>query len=54
METKKFKIPNISLPEQQRIVNKIKKELDKQELINNQIQEKRNEIDKIIEESIQK
>lgn len=53
-EIKKFKIPNISLSEQQRIVNKIKKELDKQELINNQIQEKRNEIDKIIEESIQK
>lgn len=51
-EIESFKIPNIPLPKQQRIVDKIKGKLDKQELINNQIQEKRNQIDKIIEDSI--
>jgi type I restriction enzyme S subunit len=47
-----FQIPNISLSEQQRIVDEIKAELDKQEKIKKEIEEQRNKIDEIIEESI--
>ena len=47
-----FQIPNISLKNQQRIVDEIKTELDKQEQIKSKIKSKRNEIDKIIYEAI--
>lgn len=47
-----FKIPNISLSEQQRIVDEIKTELDKQDNIKKQIEKERNKIDVIIENSI--
>ncbi len=47
-----LKIPNIPLPDQQKIVNEIKKELDKQEEIKKQIEEKRNEIDEIIQQVV--
>ena len=45
-------IPNIPLSHQQKIVDEIRKELDKQEQIKKQIEEKRNEIDEIVEEAI--
>ncbi len=48
----KLKVPNISLSYQQKIVDEIKKELDKQEEIKKQIEEKRKGIDKIIEKSL--
>ncbi len=48
-QIRNFQIPNIPLPDQQKIVNEIKKELDKQEEIKKQIEEKRNEIDEIVE-----
>jgi type I restriction enzyme S subunit len=47
-----IKIPNISLKTQQKIVDKIKAELDKQEEINKKIRTKRSEIDHIIEKAI--
>jgi type I restriction enzyme S subunit len=47
-----FQIPNISLSEQQKIVDEIKAELDKQEEIKKQIEQERNKIDEIIEEVI--
>jgi type I restriction enzyme S subunit len=47
-----FKIPNISFKEQQRIVNEIKFELDKQEQIRKDIEKERSKIDELIEESI--
>ena len=47
-----LKIPNIPLQDQQKIVNEIKKELDKQQNFKKQIKEKRNEIDEIIERII--
>ncbi len=47
-----IKIPNIPLQDQQKIVDKIKKELDKQQDFKKQIEEKRNDIDEIIEETI--
>lgn len=47
-----FKIPNIFLKSQQKIVDEIKAELDKQEEINKKIQAERNKIDEIIEKAI--
>ena len=47
-----IKIPDIPLNRQQKIVDEIKAELDKQEKIKNKIENKRNEIDEIIENSI--
>lgn len=47
-----FKIPDISLLDQQKIVDEIKLELDKQESIKKDIEKERNKIDVLIEESI--
>ncbi len=47
-----FQIPDISLKEQQRIVNEIKKELDNQEEYKTKIASERNKIDEIIEKAI--
>jgi len=47
-----FRIPNISLKAQQKIVDEIKTELDKQEEMNLKIETKRNKIDEIIEKAI--
>jgi type I restriction enzyme S subunit len=47
-----LKIPNITLKDQQKIVDEIKIELDKQEEINKKIQTERNKIDEIIEKAI--
>jgi len=47
-----FQIPNIALKAQQKIVDEIKTELDKQEEINKKIQTERNKIDEIIEKAI--
>jgi len=51
-QLKYFQIPNIPLSEQQRIVDEIKAELDKQEAIKKQIEEERNKIDEIIERAV--
>lgn len=51
-EIENFKIPNISLPEQQKIVDEIKLELDKQEQIKKDIELERSKIDELIEDSI--
>ncbi|MDD3437695.1 MAG: hypothetical protein PHC64_11140, partial [Candidatus Gastranaerophilales bacterium] len=51
-EISNFQIPNISLETQQKIVDEIKAELDKQEVIQRKIESERDKIDKIIEESI--
>jgi len=51
-EIEKFLIPDISLTEQERVVNEIKTELDKQKEIEKEIEKERNKIDKIIEEVI--
>lgn len=51
-EIENFKIPDISLPDQQKIVNEIKLELDKQEKIKKDIEKERIKIDELIEESI--
>jgi type I restriction enzyme S subunit len=48
-----FDIPDISIQEQERIVNEIKTELDKQKDIEKEIEKERNKIDKIIEEVIE-
>lgn len=47
-----FRIPNIPLSHQQKIVDEIKAELDKQEEIKKQIENERNKIDEIIKKSI--
>lgn len=47
-----FKIPDISLEEQQKIVDEIKEELDKQEEIKQQIATERAKIDAIIEKAV--
>ena len=47
-----FQIPDISLKAQQKIVDEIKAELDKQEEVNKKIQTERNKIDEIIEKAI--
>lgn len=47
-----FQIPNIPLSHQQKIVDEIKAELDKQEEIKKQIENERNKIDEIIENAI--
>jgi type I restriction enzyme S subunit len=52
-EISNFQTPNIPLKAQQKIVDEIKVELDKQEVIKNQIERERNKIDKIIEKAIQ-
>ncbi|HPX59548.1 MAG TPA: restriction endonuclease subunit S [Bacteroidales bacterium] len=52
-EISNFQTPNIPLKAQQKIVDEIKVELDKQEVIKNQIKRERNKTDKIIEKAIQ-
>lgn len=47
-----IKIPNIPLKDQQKIVDEIKAELDKQEEIKSKIENERNKIDEIIEKAI--
>jgi type I restriction enzyme S subunit len=47
-----FQIPDISLKAQQKIVDEIKAELDKQEEVKQKIKTERNKIDEIIEKSI--
>lgn len=47
-----WKILDISLPDQQKIVNEIKEELDKQEQIKKNIEKERSKIDELIEEGI--
>jgi type I restriction enzyme S subunit len=47
-----FKIPDIPLAYQQKIVDEIKSELDNQEAIKKKIDKERNKIDKIIEKAI--
>lgn len=49
---KKIKIPNIEPELQQKIVNEIKAELNKQEEIKSKIESERNKIDEIIEKAI--
>ena len=51
-EISNFQIPNIPLPDQQKIVDEIKAELDKQEEMNLKIQAERNKIDEIIEKAV--
>jgi type I restriction enzyme S subunit len=51
-EISNFQIPNISLKAQQKIVDEIKVELDKQKEIKSKIESERNKIDKIIEKAI--
>ncbi len=51
-EISNFQIPNIPLSEQQRIVDEIKAELDKQEEIKKQIEEERKKIDEIVERAV--
>ncbi|MDA8337742.1 MAG: hypothetical protein M0Z70_00390 [Nitrospiraceae bacterium] len=53
-QIKEFPIPDIDLKRQNRIVEKIKKEIDGQELINLEIEEKRKEIEKLILRTIRK
>jgi len=48
----KFKIPNIPLKNQQKIVDEIKAELDKQEEMKQKIEAERNKIDEMIEKAI--
>jgi type I restriction enzyme S subunit len=48
-EISNFQIPNIPLSSQQKIVDEIKTELDKQEAIKSKIESERNKIDEIIE-----
>lgn len=51
-QIQEFPMFDISLKEQQKIVNEIKAELDKQEIIRNKIKAERDKIDKIIENAI--
>lgn len=51
-EISNFQIPNIPLKAQQKIVDEIKAELDKQEEIKSKIESERNKIDEIIEKAI--
>lgn len=51
-EIENFKIPDISKDEQQKIVDEIKLELDKQEQIKKDIEKERSKIDELIEGSI--
>jgi type I restriction enzyme S subunit len=51
-EISNFQIPNIPLKAQQKIVDEIKAELDKQEEIKSKIENERNKIDEIIEKAI--
>ena len=48
-----FQIPNISLKHQQKIVDEIKTELDKQEEMKKKIETQRNKIDEIIKKAIE-
>lgn len=52
VQIQEFPIPDISLDEQQKIVNEIQSKINEQNKIKNQIEELRNSIDKIIEETI--
>lgn len=51
-QIQEFPLIDIHLPDQQKIVDEIKAELDKQEEIKKHIEAERNKIDKIIEETI--
>jgi len=51
-QLRELPIPEISLTEQEKIVNAIKTETDKQREFDKKIQEKKEEINKIIQESI--
>lgn len=51
-EISNFKIPNIPLPAQQKIVDEIKSELENQEQLEKQIKNQRNNIDRLIENII--
>ncbi len=51
-EIENFDIPDISLNEQNKIVEKIKSRIDAQKEIDNQIEEKQNEISELIEKAI--
>ena len=51
-QIQEFPLIDIPLKAQQKIVNKIKEELDKQEEIKSKIESERKKIDKIIEESV--
>ncbi len=51
-QIREFPLPDISLLEQQKIVDEIKQELDKQEIIKKDIEKERSKIDMLIEESI--
>jgi len=51
-EISNFQIPDISLKSQQKIVDEIKTELDKQEEMKKKIETQRNKIDEIIENAI--
>jgi len=51
-EISRFKIPDISLKDQQKIVNEIKMELDAQKEMNRKIEAERNKIDEIVEKAI--
>jgi len=51
-EISNFQIPNISLKDQQKIVDEIKTELDKQKEMKQKIEAERNKIDEIIEKAV--
>ncbi|CAI2173293.1 15460_t:CDS:2 [Funneliformis geosporum] len=51
---KHIKVPSISLPKQEKIVNEIKNELDKQEEAKKEAKDKRNKIDEIITDYLKK
>ena len=51
-EISNFQIPNIPLPRQQKIVDEVKTELDKQKEIKQNIETERTKIDNIIEHAI--
>jgi len=51
-EISNFQIPNIPLKAQQKIVDEVKSELDKQEAIKKKIEKERNKIDEIIKKAI--
>lgn len=51
-QIQEFPLIDIPLPDQQKIVDEIKLELDKQELIKKDIEKERNKIDELIEKSL--
>lgn len=51
-EIANFLIPDISITEQERIVNEIKEQIDKQEFMQNEIKKLRSKIDQVIEDAL--